>query len=262
VSDFEYLLYAQRDGLVTITINRPESLNALNMEASAELLAAFERFKADETAHVAILTGAGTRAFCAGNDLKATAAENAAGGRQARKIPWGGITSGFECFKPIIAAVNGYAMGGGFELALFADIVVASENARFALPEPRVGLIAGAGGVHRLPQQIGLKHAMGLLLTSRQISAAEAYQLGIVNEVVPQDQLLATAERWANEILQGSPLMVQLTKEAALSGLNLSVEDALALDNEGLMQRVYGSEDYVEGPKAFSEKRKPVWKGR
>ncbi len=139
--------------------------------------------------------------------------------------------------------------------------IIAAEHASFGQPEPRVGLIAGGGGVHRLPAQIPLKQAMGLLLTGRQITAQEAYRLGLVNEVVPTTELMATAERWANEILECSPLSVQLTKEAALSGLNLPVEEAMRQDRPRL-QRLLTSQDFVEGPKAFAEKRKPRWTGR
>jgi enoyl-CoA hydratase/carnithine racemase len=176
-------------------------------------------------------------------------------------LPFGGITRGFECMKPLIAAVNGVAVGGGFEIVLACDLVVAAEHARFGLPEPRVGLIAAAGGLHRLPQQIPLKQAMGLLLTGRLISAQEAYRVGLVNEVVPAAELMAAAERWANEILECSPLCVQLTKEAALAGLSLPIEEAMQLD-QPFLERLLSSEDFVEGPKAFTEKRKPRWTGR
>ena len=174
---------------------------------------------------------------------------------------FGGITSGFECYKPIIAAVNGYAMGGGFEIALACDIIVAADHARFALPEPRVGLIAGAGGVHRLPQQIPLKLAMGMLLTGCQVTAQEAYRLGFVNEVVAGTELMATAERWAKEMLECSPSSLRLTKEAAMTGLGLTIEEAMKQDRP-ILQRLLNSEDFVEGPKAFAEKRKPQWTGR
>ena len=259
---YQYVIYEKKEHIAYVTINRPEVMNALHYDANVELSQVFNDFKQDDEAWVAIYTGAGQKAFSAGNDLKATAAANARGEKPTLLlVPFGGITSGFECDKPIIAAVNGFALGGGFEIALACDLIITAEHASFGQPEPRVGLIAGAGGVHRLPAQIPLKQAMGLLLTGRQITAQEAYRLGLVNEVVPAAELMASAERWANEILECSPLSVQLTKEAALSGLSLPVEEAMRQDRPRL-ERLLTSQDFVEGPKAFAEKRKPRWTGR
>src|SRR5438477_3394604 len=169
-----------RDGhVLTVTINRPEVMNALHPKANAELASVWDQFAADPDLWVGIITGAGDRAFSAGNDLK----HQASGGDMSGMPPtgFGGLTSRFDLDKPVIAAVNGIAMGGGFEIALACDIIIASEQAVFALPEPRVGLAALAGGMHRLPRSIPLKHAMGMLLTGRRVSAEEGYRLGFVN---------------------------------------------------------------------------------
>jgi len=154
------------------------------------------------------------------------------------------------------------AAGGGFEIALACDLVIATDTARFALPEPRVGLIAGAGGIHRLSRQIPLKHAMGMLLTGRFVSAQEGHRLGFVNEVVPAAELMAAAERWATQILECSPLLVSLTKESAQAGFGLPIDEAIDGDWQERIPRMLASQDYIEGPKAFSEKREPAWTGR
>jgi len=250
----------EREGRVLrVTINRPEVMNALHPPANFELEKVFDDFAADPELWVAILTGAGERAFSAGNDLKFQAS---AGGRlEIPRTGFAGLTSRFGDPKPVIAAVNGVAMGGGFEIALACDLVVAAESAVFALPEPRVGLAALAGGIHRLPRQIGLKHAMGMLLTGRRVSAREGQALGFVNEVVPASELLPAARRWAAAILECAPLSVRATKEAALAGLDRPLPEAISAHTEGLA-RMLRSEDFLEGPRAFAEKRPPRWKGR
>jgi enoyl-CoA hydratase/carnithine racemase len=263
MADYAYVLYEKKGHIAYVTINRPEVMNALHADANVELTEVFDDFKADDNAWVAILTGAGQKAFSAGNDLKATAAASARGEswRAGRAARFGGVTMGYECYKPLIAAVNGFALGGGFEMALACDLIIAAEHARVGLTEPRVGFIAGAGGMHRLPQQIPLKQAMGYLLTGKQFTAQEAYRLGLVNEVVPAEGLMAAAERWANDILECSPVSVQLTKEAVLAGLGRPTEEAIQLDRP-LMQRLFATQDFIEGPKAFAEKRKPNWTGK
>jgi enoyl-CoA hydratase/carnithine racemase len=249
----------ERDGRVlTVVLNRPEVLNALHPPATAELTQVFDDFEADPELWVAVVTGAGERAFCAGNDLK----YQAAGGRiELGAKGFGGLTARWDCVKPILAAVNGVAMGGGFEIALACDLIIASERAVFALPEPRVGLAALAGGIHRLPRQIGVKHAMGMLLTGRRVDAREGLRLGFVNEVVPHDELRAAARRWADTILECAPLSVRASKQAALAGLDLPLREAVERQYEGL-RAMLRSEDFVEGPRAFAEKRKPGWKGK
>jgi len=250
----------ERDSHVTtITIDRPDVMNAIHPPASWELAKAFDAFAADPDAWVAILTGAGDRAFSAGNDLKF----QAAGG----KLEWppsgfAGITARWDNAKPVIAAVNGLALGGGFEIVLACDIAIASEKASFGLPEPRVGLAALAGGLHRLPRQIGTKAAMGMLLTGRRIDAREALALGIVNEVVAPGDVLAAARRWADAICECSPVSVRTTKRVALDGLDhASLREAMDARYPAIAELVK-SADFVEGPLAFSQKRKPNWKGR
>ena len=249
-----------RDGrILTVTIARPEVMNALHPPANEELGAVFDEFAADPDLWVAIITGAGDRAFSAGNDLKYTA-------RSEGKLPiaekgFAGLTSRFDNPKPVIAAVNGVAMGGGFEIALACDLIVASEKAVFALPEPRVGLAALAGGMHRLPRMIPLKHAMGMLLTGRRVSAEEGLALGFVNEVVPAEDLMSAARRWADQILECAPLSVRASKESALRGLDLPLEQAMSAHYDQV-HALIKSEDFIEGPRAFAEKRPPVWKGR
>ncbi len=260
--EHQYTLYEKRGRIAYITMNRPEAMNAVHPPASRELAAIFNDFAADPEVWVAILTGAGDRAFCAGNDLKYAAGHL---DENARPVPvnggWGGFVLRFDLFKPVIAAVNGWAMGGGLEMALASDIIIASETARFGLPEPRVGDTASGGGLNRLPRQIPLKIAMGMILTGKPIDAKEAYRIGLVNEVVPQAELMPAAERWAGEILEGAPLAVRGSKETAMVGLDVALETAIRR-SYGNVELHTASEDYAEGPTAFSEKRKPNWKGR
>jgi enoyl-CoA hydratase/carnithine racemase len=262
---YQFIRYAVEDRVATITLDRPDVLNAVHPPAAAELQDAWRRVREDSDVWVAILTGAGDRAFCAGMDLK-WAAEHAEERRRS-SVPdlsfhFGGLVNApgrFDLWKPVIAAVNGVAAGGGCEMALACDIVVMAEHARIGCPEVKRGLIAGAGGVHRLPRMLPAKIAMGMLLAGRLMDAQDAHRYGLANEVVPSGQALTAARRWAAEILEASPLAVQATKQAALLGLYRPLEHAIDEGQYPAVARLRASEDPVEGPIAFAEKRKPRW---
>lgn len=245
--------------LRVVTLNRPEVLNALHADANDELASVWDDFAARDDLWVGIITGAGERSFCSGNDLKVQA-----GGRRRPNGPRGfaGICSRFDLVKPLIAAVNGVAMGGGFETALACDIIIAAENVVFALPEPRVGLIAGAGGVHRLPRSIPIKKAMGMILTGRHVSAQEGFEMGFVTEVVPEGQALSAARRWADMIVECSPKAVRASKQASYRGMDEPTLQQAMRTIYPAQQENMDSQDYIEGPRAFAEKRKPNWRNR
>ncbi|HEX9841939.1 MAG TPA: enoyl-CoA hydratase-related protein [bacterium] len=256
---YRFIQVESAQHITTVTINRPEVMNALHPPASEELGKAFDAFAADDEQWVAIVTGAGQAAFSAGNDLKVAAS----GEKFDVKLSggFGGITNRHDLWKPVIAAVNGVALGGGCEIALACDIVIAADNATFGLPEPRVGFVAAAGGMHRLVRLIPQKVAMGMLLRGKPIDAPEAYRLGLVNEVVPQAALLDTARTWAREIMECAPISVRLSKQAALLNAHLPLEQAMNTPVP-LTQVWRDSHDLKEGPLAFAEKRKPKWLGR
>jgi crotonobetainyl-CoA hydratase len=258
---FQYIDVQHQGGVATLTLNRPEVMNAVHSPMHFEMAEAIDAFAADPDHWVMIITGAGERAFSAGNDLKWQAT-----GGEMRSPPSGfaGLTSRFDLAKPLIAAVNGVAMGGGFEIALACDLIIAAEGAVFALPEPRVGLAALAGGLHRLPRAIGVKRAMGMILTARRVSAREGLDLGFVNEVTTAEGLMPAARRWAEMIAQCSPMSIQASKAAVLRGLD---EPSLAAAIKGQTRypevaALFASDDFVEGPRAFAEKRAPQWTGR
>ena len=254
----EFCLVEKNNHVMTVRINRPDRLNALHPPANAELGEVFDDFAADEDMWVAIITGEG-RGFSAGNDLRYQAE---GGERMPVPMGFGGLTSRFDMNKPVIAAVNGVAMGGGFEIALACDLIIASEKAMFALPEPKVGLAALAGGLNRLPRQIGSKRALGMILTGRHVTAQEGMELGFVNEVVTHEELMDAANRWAAQIVECAPLSIRASKEVVYASLDTaSLEDSMRAKYDAVAAMV-GSEDFIEGPKAFAEKRAPNWQGK
>ena len=254
---FGHVLVERRGHVLEVTLDRPEAMNALFSAAHFELHEIWDDFDRDPDLWVAIVTGAGDRAFCSGNDLKVTAK----GGDMA--IPpsgFAGLCSRFDRTKPVIAAVNGVAMGGGLEIVLACDLAIATASARFALPEVKVGLYAAAGGVQRLTRQIGRKAAMELILTGRHFGAAEARELGVINEVVDGDAMDA-ARALAERLLENSPSAIRATKEALNALENLeSLEEALAANNR-IFGRLMRTRDFREGVSAFAAKRKPEWSG-
>ncbi|MFQ5342105.1 MAG: enoyl-CoA hydratase/isomerase family protein [Anaerolineae bacterium] len=259
--------YEKQDRIAVVTLNRPEAMNALDLEMSDRLAEIWREVRDDRDVWVAILTGAGDRAFCAGADLKKmgeyyqsmTPLQRR---QQAEQEPGlGGITRNLWVPKPIIAAVNGHCLAGGLELALACDLRVAAEHATFGLTEVRWGIIPGAGGTQRLPRLIPVGVALEMILTAQPITAQRAYQVGLVNRVVPLAELMSTALALAEAICANAPLAVRTAKEAVWRGLDLPLEKGLrlaALLGEPLRQ----TEDVQEGLRAFREKRKPKFKGR
>jgi len=261
-------IHFEREGAVAIlTIDRPKVHNALDFETSDALVDAWVRFRDDDELRVAIVTGAGERAFCTGADLRGvgdfyrrlTSAQRL---RRSEQVPGlGGITKNVAIDKPILAAVNGYCLAGGLEIALAADLRIASQNAIFGLPEVTRGIIPGAGGTQRLPRLVGPERALDLILTGRRIDAGEAERIGLVSHVVPQAELHSEALAVAQTIAANGPLAVCAAKAAIWRGLDVPLEAGLRLE-QLLAEPVRQSEDAQEGPRAFLEKRKPDWKGR
>ncbi|MGH1578895.1 enoyl-CoA hydratase-related protein [Planktotalea sp.] len=254
---YEFIKAEKHGHILLVTMNRPEVYNAVHVDMHNEMADCWDEFAADQDLWVAVLTGAGDKAFTAGNDLKATAA----GGSKAKMTETGfaGLSSRFDLEKPIIAAVNGFAMGGGFETALSCDIILASDQAKFALPEVKVGFFAAASGVQRLSRYIGRLAAQEMMFTGRTISAAEALEMGCVNEVHPHGDLMAKAMEKAEQLCTVSPSAVKATKRV-LNDLNKrdGMADSIAYSRD-VIADLSKTEDFKEGVQAFVEKRAPNW---
>ena len=257
--DFETIIYEKREQVALLTINREKQLNSINGLASREMQTAWEDFRDDPELRVAILTGSGPKAFSTGMDLVATAGgENQFAGRPA---PFGGFTKRMPIYKPIIAAINGFCLAGGLELALACDIRICSPDARFGLPEVRWAIMPGAGGTQRLPRAIPQALANYLILTGEQIDAETALKAGLVSHVVPKEELLDRAFQIAAIICERGPLAVSTAKEAIVRGQDMPLEHAMAYEDV-LLTRLMATADAKEGPLAFAEKRKPEYRGR
>lgn len=260
------ILVEKRGQICIFTLDRPEVKNALDIETSRLLAQHFIAFRDDPDSWVAIITGAGGESFCAGGDLKKigdyyasmTPLERRSRGEIEPGI--GGITRNLPIWKPIIAAINGYCLAGGLEIALACDLRIAEEHAQFGLTEVKWGIIPGAGGTQRLPRLIGLERALDLMMTARKMPAEEALRCGLVSRLVPKGQALGTAIALAEQICENAPLAVRAVKEAAMRGLDMSLDEALRLE-QFLAEPLRQSADAKEGPRAFAAREKPRFKG-
>ncbi|MFC1984785.1 enoyl-CoA hydratase/isomerase family protein [Chloroflexota bacterium] len=250
--------YDKEGRIAIFTINRPDAMNALNDEVHKELSEAMIDFRDNPDLWVGIITGAGEKAFSAGQDIKGFRSVPVGEGGGESVVAYNVAD---KIWKPFIAAINGYALGGGLELALTCDIRIAVERARLGQPEVNIGFMPGAGGTQRLPRFIPRTMAAEMLLTGRYIDAQEAYRIGLVNRVVPQDQLMPTAKEIAETICQKGPLGVRATKEAMIRGYSMTLEEGLQLEKE-LSDRLRNTEDFIEGTRAFAEKRPPAYKAK
>jgi enoyl-CoA hydratase/carnithine racemase len=254
------VLYEKKDRIAYITLNRPEAFHSINPELQKELSEVLTDFRQDDSLWVAIITGSGEKAFCAGADIKTMIPFL----KETRRESWRQSPTtmrGLEVWKPLIAAVNGVALGGGCELALSCDIRIAAENARFGVPEVTLGIIPGWGGTQRLPRLIPQAVAAEMLMTGAPISAQEAYRVGLVNKVVPLAELMPAAEEMAERLCRPGPLAVRAAKEAMIRGSEMTLEEGLMLETK-LFASVVDTEDADEGVKAFGEKRKPSFEGK
>ncbi len=256
----ETCLTERDDGILWVRINRPRVMNALDPATHRAIAVALDMFEADSDLRVAVLTASGTRAFCVGSDLKARAETNA---DDHPDTGFAGLTHRFGLAKPVIAAVNGLAIGGGVEIVAACDLAIAAEHAEFCLPEPKVGLAAlGGGGLQRLARNLPLKFAMELVLTGRRLTAKEAQQIGLINDVVRAEELETRARELAAMIIAGAPLAIEASKRVMLESLQFPDLETALRRRYPAADKMLASEDAVEGQRAFVEKRAPQWKGR
>jgi enoyl-CoA hydratase len=258
---YETLLCEVRDQVATVTLNRPKVLNALNAQTFDELEGMFQTLAADLAVRIVLLTGAGDKAFAAGADINELASTDAVTGLAKAKRGQAVFRLLETCGKPVIALINGFALGGGCELAMACTMRLANEKARLGQPEVKLGLIPGYGGTQRLPRLVGESTALKLLLSGEMIDAAEALRIGLVDEVVPAERLMERGEALARSIVAMAPLAVAGCLEAVRRGSGLHIDAATEVEAE-IFGRLCGTADKVEGTKAFLEKRSPVWEGR
>jgi enoyl-CoA hydratase len=258
---YETLLYETKEGIAYVTVNRPEKLNALNDQVMADLADCFAHIASDDTARAVILTGAGEKSFVAGADIGVLATQTPLEGKE-RSVRGQKILDSIEHLgKPVIAAVNGYALGGGCELAMACTLRIAAENARFGQPEVKLGIIPGYAGTQRLPRLVGKGRALELILAGEPITAAEAYRVGLVNQVVPKEELMAVAEKLARKIMANGPVAVRLSMEAVNRGCEMTQEQGQFLEAT-LFGLCCTTADMKEGTRAFLEKRPARFTGQ
>jgi enoyl-CoA hydratase len=259
--EFKFIIYEKNEGIATITLNRPEALNAFSKEVVEEILRALEDVENDENVRVVVLTGAGEKAFSAGADIKAMVGMTALKARELSLMGESLCLALENLEKPVVAAINGYALGGGLEVAMACDLRIASENARMGQTEVNIGLIPGWGGTQRLTRLVGMTKAKEFVFTGKMFDARTAEQLGIVNIVAPADKFRETVRQFAVELASKPPVALKVAKALINKGANISIDSALELEREGFGV-VASSEDLREGVSAFTEKRKPLFKGK
>ncbi len=260
IDTLQNVRYQVREGVAFVTVNRPQALNALNDRTHDDLRTAFEAVRDDASVRAAVLTGAGEKAFVAGADITELAEMSPLQAKAASAKGQAVFSTLERCGKPVVAALNGFALGGGLELALACHIRVASETARLGLPEVTLGLIPGYGGTQRLARLIGMGRAMAMTLTGDMIDAATAERYGLVHKVVPADEVMALAEKIARKIASRGPVAVRLATEAIVDGAGMDLDDGMRLEQD-LFGLVFSSEDMREGTQAFLGKRKPEFRG-